>query len=105
MTTGLQDHVTLFKEGTKGEQEGLNPLNFMPGEDMFMMAKQFDLSELPPVHIVEFKPLVSCSLSGCMHSHVDGNSNTSSTKVSSTQPSHASCAFHVMIHVHSYPEE
>jgi len=55
----LQDHVTLFKEGTKGEQEGLNPLNFMPGEDMFMMAKQFDLSELPPVHIVEFKPLVT----------------------------------------------
>jgi len=53
-----QEDMSLYMPGTPGEQQKNTPM-FMPNEDMFMMARTFDISKLPAVHVVQFEPLVT----------------------------------------------
>lgn len=55
-----QKRMSLYMPGSKGEKAHTTPL-FMPMEhnDMFMMACQYDLSDLPAAHIVEFQSVVT----------------------------------------------
>merc|ERR1712159_759225 len=53
-----QEDMSLYMPGTPGEQQKNTPM-FMPDKDMLMMARIFDISKLPALHVVQFEPLVT----------------------------------------------